>query len=126
MVFYHSYEIQPGALLFGGTDKKGIAIHYYAPYSMAGKRIVQTSPLLKTLIDWLGFFVICAVLVATFGTAASWTIHAFRRGRPVIVLYMHNRLRAKRRGQKDEVGQDRSNMNNSFNDPEGEDIQHQC
>jgi len=86
MVFYHRYEIQAGSLLFGGTNSKGIASNYYASESAAGFR-TETSPLLRAILDWVGFFVICAVLVATFITAVSWTMQALLKGRPLATTY---------------------------------------
>jgi len=102
--FYHSDEVQAGSLLFGGSDTTGVASHYYAPYSMAGIHI-RTSPLLTAIIDWLGFVLICAILIATFVTAVSWTFYLFLRGQPIAATYVYKPLVSGRNPIRDEERQ---------------------
>lgn len=111
MVFYHSSEIQSGALIFGGTYNKGVAVHSYAAYPIAEKWIVATTPLLITFIGSLGVFGICMILLATFATffiAASWIVYALRDTAPLALARVYSRFRQYRKRINDEESWDRA------------------
>ena len=79
MPLLHSKPVQPGSLLFGGTDRHGVATHYYASEQMKiGRDEVLSS--VGMLVIWFNFYLICGILIVFIGLSIFRAARLLWRG----------------------------------------------